>query len=264
MKPLSFLAILLVLTASTDAQSLRSELTPAERTARIEATRDARRQRIRAERVAARQKAREAGRLEAKALRVRDRALMAVWSRLTPDVRAMYAARQLVERVSRQPEWTTQTRAERIAAVTAFVTNYQAIKAARQQATMEAALGAAGSAYPAAPALDAVARVLNAKPAEIQALKKAGDPVELAATVQPPSIPAFPEATVPDLFTISRRFNWGKPHGQWMNQMLKDIDAAKAKGDADTYRNLTGRYSAWADKYLRLDASPDLDGNPGR
>lgn len=148
--------------------------------------------------------------------------------------------------------------------LTAFITNYPAIKAARQQATMDAALGAAGSAYPAPPALDAVARVLNAKPAEIQALKKAGDPVELAIAVQSPTIPAFPEATVPDLFTINRAFNWDKPHGQWMNQLLKDIDKAKAAGDTETYRSLTGRYSAWAEKYLRRDHLPQLEGNPGR
>ena len=71
------------------------------------------------------------------------------------------------------------------------------------------------------------------------------------ASIEPPAIAPFPDAEVPDLFTINRRFNWEKPHGQWMNQMLKDIDVAKAAGDTETYEALTARYAAWADKYLR-------------
>ncbi|MEY3394202.1 MAG: hypothetical protein RL346_438, partial [Verrucomicrobiota bacterium] len=31
-----------------------------------------------------------------------------------------------------------------------------------------------------------------------------------------------------------------------------------------TYNTLTARYSAWAEKYLRSDNPPDLDGKPGR
>jgi len=54
-----------------------------------------------------------------------------------------------------------------------------------------------------------------------------------------------------DLFTLKLQFVWDKPHGQWMNQMLKDIEAAKAKGDIQTYNDLTARYSVWAEKYLR-------------
>ncbi len=52
---------------------------------------------------------------------------------------------------------------------------------------------------------------------------------------------------------MCRRFNWKPPHGQWMNQMLKDIDAAKAAGDVETYESLTNRYAAWAEQYLRDD-----------
>jgi hypothetical protein len=181
---------------------------------------------------------------------------MAVWTGLTPEVRAMYAARQLAERLSRRPEWKIQTRAERIATVTAFITNYQAIKAARLQANMDAALGAVDAAYPDPPTAGALVRVLSAKRDEIPALKEAGDPVQFASVAQAPSISELPEAEVPDLFTINRQFNWNKPHGQWMKQLLKDIDAAKANRDTETYEALTARYSAWAEKYLRR-SNPD-------
>ena len=90
-----------------------------------------------------------------------------------------------------------------------------------------------------------------------------GDPVALADTVRIPAITALAEATPPDLFTINRLFNWGKPHGQWMNQMLKDIEAARKAGDMETYTTLTARYTAWAEKYLRPDSPPQLDWKPG-
>jgi hypothetical protein len=67
-----------------------------------------------------------------------------------------------------------------------------------------------------------------------------------------------------DPFTIKLQFIWSEPHGQWMRQLLKDIAAAKAAGDIETYNTLTARYSAWAEKYLRHDDPPDLDGKPGR
>ena len=67
-----------------------------------------------------------------------------------------------------------------------------------------------------------------------------------------------------DPFTIKLQFIWSEPHGQWMRQLLKDIAAAKAAGDTDTYNTLTARYTAWAEKYLRSDDPPDLDGKPGR
>ena len=221
--------LLFALATVSEAQTRRPEL-PAEQVARIEAIRDARIQRARAERSAAIQKAREAGRVQARTTRARDRAFMAVWTSLTPEVQGMYAARELAERVSRRPEWKTQTRAQRIAAVTAFITNYPAIAAARPQAAMDAALGKPGAAFPGSP-----------------------DMTREFASIDPPDITSFPEAEVPDLFAINRRFNWKPPHGQWMNQMLKDIDAAKAAGDVETYESLTNRYAAWAEQYLRDD-----------
>lgn len=104
----------------------------------------------------------------------------------------------------------------------------------------------------------------SVKPPTIDPVKEAGDPVSLAATATPPAITDLAKPTVPDLFTINQLFNWGKPHGQWMNQMVKDIEAAKKAGDMETYKSLTARYAAWADKYLRLENPPELDGNPGR
>ena len=247
---------MLALTCVVDAQTRWTDLTPEEQAAKIEAVRDARRQRIRAERITHRQKAKAAGRLTARQSRVRDRQFMAVWTRLTPEVRAMYAARKLAERLSRKPEWETQTRAERISSVTDFITNYPATKAAGQQKGMDEALGAVASAYPDGPATQALARVLNAMPDELPALKKAGDPVQLANAIPAYPIAEFPDAEVPDLFSINRQFNWNKPHGRWMNQLLKDIDTAKATGDTATYEALTKRYSAWAEKYLRR-SNPD-------
>ena len=225
----TYFLFLLALATVSEAQTRRPEL-PAEQVARIEAIRDARIQRARAERSAAIQKAREAGRVQARATRARDRAFMAVWASLTPEVQGMYAARELAERVSRRPEWKAQTRAQRIAATTAFITNYPAIAAARPQATMDAALGKPGAAFPGSP-----------------------DMTGQFASSEPPAIAPFPEAEIPDLFSINRRFNWKPPHGQWMNQMLKDIDAAKAAGDVETYESLTNRYAAWAEQYLRDD-----------
>lgn len=72
-------------------------------------------------------------------------------------------------------------------------------------------------------------------------------------------ISTLTEPTVPDLFTINRLFNWNKPHGQWMNQMLKDIETAKKAGDMETYNALTIRYMAWAEKYMRNNEPPQLD-----
>lgn len=248
----TYLTLVLGLAAVSEAQTRRPGLPP-EQASRIEAIRDARIQRARAGHTAVIQKAREVGRTQARTTRTRDRAIMAVWTSLTPEVRGMYAARELAERISRRPEWKTQTRAQRIAATTAFITNYPAIKAARPQATMDVALGEPGAAFPSAPDMATILRVVSAMPSEIPALKKAGDPVGLATAVQPLEITEFPQAEVPDIFSINRRFNWAKPHGQWMNQMLKDIDAAKAAGDTETYESLTKRYTAWADQYLRED-----------
>jgi hypothetical protein len=59
----------------------------------------------------------------------------------------------------------------------------------------------------------------------------------------------------PDPFSIRLEFDWVEPHGQWMNQLLTDIKAAKAAGDTETYKKLTAQYQAWADVYL-IKGSP--------
>ncbi len=243
MKLLRSLVILIALSSVTGAQTRWADLTPEERASKIETVRDARRQRIRAARIAERQKAKAVARLAARQSRGRDRAFMAVWTLLTPEVRAMYAARDLAELQSRKPAWKNLTRAQRVAAVTNFITNYQSIKTARRQTIMDTALGAPTSAYPDPPDWSALAGAMDE---------------------EPPRLPALEPAVVPDLFAINRQFNWNKPHGRWMNQLLKDIDAAKTAGDTETYQTLSGRYSTWAEKYLRRDDPPDLDGNPGR
>ena len=119
--------------------------------------------------------------------------------------------------------------------MTNFITNYPAIKTARQQTTMDATFTAPTSSYP--------------NPTDWTALAE-------ATGEEPPRLPTLQPAEVPDLFTINRQFNWDKPHGQWMNQMLKDIDAAKAEEDTGTYEALTARYSPWAEAYLRR-STPD-------
>ena len=250
---LKSIAIVLALAAISNGQTRWRDLTPEQQTARIEAVREARRQRIRAERIALRQQAREAGRQETRATRTRDRAFMAVWTGLTPEVRTMANARELAERLSRKPEWPTQTRAQRIAATTDFITGYPAIKATRPQEAMNAALGKRGAAYPGTHDVARLMVTIAPSPPEIPAFVHAGDPVALAASVQLPQIIGFPSTDVPDLFTINRIFNWKKPGHYWMSQMLKDIDAAKAAGDTAIYDDLTKRYSAWADQYLRED-----------
>lgn len=86
-------------------------------------------------------------------------------------------------------------------------------------------------------------------------------PALLATSVK--TLPSWTNLSV-DPFMLKVEFLWQKPHGQWMNSMLKQINAARAAGDTETYNTLTARYSAWAEKYLRLDDPPDLDGKPGR
>lgn len=73
------------------------------------------------------------------------------------------------------------------------------------------------------------------------------------------TLPGIAQMTV-DPFRLKLEFIWEKPHGQWMNQLLKDINAAKAAGDIETYNALTARYAAWAEKYLRSAEPPNLDG----
>ena len=62
----------------------------------------------------------------------------------------------------------------------------------------------------------------------------------------------------PDPFFIRLEFDWNEPHGQWMNQLLTDIKAAKQAGDAETYKKLTAQYSAWADAYLIKGTAPQF------
>jgi len=109
---------------------------------------------------------------------------------------------------------------------------------------------------------DPVALAKSAPPPAIASFRATGDPVALADTVRLPSVAALADATPPDLFSINREFNWHKPHGQWMNQMLKDIDAARKAGDTETYKTLTRRYAEWADRYLRRD-TPRSGGQGG-
>jgi hypothetical protein len=185
---------------------------------------------------------------------------MAVWTGLTPEVRTMANARELAERLSRKPEWPNQTRAQRIAATTDFITGYPAIKAARPQEAMNAALGERGAAFPGSADVARLMLTHAPSPPDIPEFIHVGDPVALAASVQIPQIVGFPNAEVPDLFTVNRQFNWKKPGHYWMSQMLKDIDAAKETGDTEAYNTLTARYSAWAEKSLRLDEPPNLEG----
>ena len=60
----------------------------------------------------------------------------------------------------------------------------------------------------------------------------------------------------PDPFFIRLEFDWNEPHGQWMNQLLTDIKAAKQAGDTETYKKLTAQYSAWANAYLIKGTAP--------
>jgi hypothetical protein len=89
------------------------------------------------------------------------------------------------------------------------------------------------------------------------------NPLTLLAATPVKTLPSWTNLSV-DPFMLKVEFLWQKPHGQWMNSMLKQINAARAAGDTETYNTLTARYSAWAEKYLRQDDPPDLDGNPSR
>jgi hypothetical protein len=104
----------------------------------------------------------------------------------------------------------------------------------------------------------------STKPAQSRTLARIDlDAPDLRALPPSKLLPAIAPMMV-DPFRLKLEFIWEKPHGQWMNQLLKEIAAAKAAGDIETYNALTARYSAWAEKYLRRDNPPDLDGQPGR
>ncbi len=60
----------------------------------------------------------------------------------------------------------------------------------------------------------------------------------------------------PDPFSIRLEFDWVEPHGQFMQQLLTDIKAAKAAGNTETYKKLTAQYQAWADQYLIKGTPP--------
>jgi len=61
---------------------------------------------------------------------------------------------------------------------------------------------------------------------------------------------------IPDPFSIRLEFDWVEPHGQFMQQLLTDIKAAKAAGNTETYKKLTAQYQAWADQYLIKGTPP--------
>lgn len=64
------------------------------------------------------------------------------------------------------------------------------------------------------------------------------------------NISEIPPVIRPDVFSVRFEFDWNKPYGQWMNQLLKDIKNAKEAGDDEKYKTLTKQYEVWADKYL--------------
>jgi hypothetical protein len=60
----------------------------------------------------------------------------------------------------------------------------------------------------------------------------------------------------PDPFSIRLEFDWNEPHGQFMQQLLIDIKAAKQEGDTETYKKLTAQCQTWADLYLIKGTPP--------
>ncbi len=81
---------------------------------------------------------------------------------------------------------------------------------------------------------------------------------DLIAASPARSLPGIVPMSI-DPFRLKVEFIWEKPHGQWMNQTLKDIETARKAGDVEAYNALTARYSAWAEKYLRRENPPNLD-----
>jgi hypothetical protein len=78
---------------------------------------------------------------------------------------------------------------------------------------------------------------------------------------RPNGLPTTPPLRSPDRFFLSSRVTgeWEIPKSQFMKQMLKDIDAAKATGNTAEYEALTKRYAAWADKCLRHESKSPAD-----
>jgi len=53
-----------------------------------------------------------------------------------------------------------------------------------------------------------------------------------------------------DAFRRKLAFAWVKPQGEYLNTMLKEIEAAEISGDTETYNRLATTYSVWASKAL--------------
>ena len=82
------------------------------------------------------------------------------------------------------------------------------------------------------------------------------DSKNIVLKIQNKNIPQIQNVDKPDVFTIRLEFDWNKPHGQWMTQLLKDIKIAKAAGDTETYTRLSAQYTSWADTYLKKGTAP--------
>ena len=139
----------------------------------------------------------------------------------------MYAARDLAERLSRQPavEHPDPCRAHRRR--DRLHHQLPGDQGGRPAGDHGRGPWTAAGAYPD-PATGPGA-VLNASRRD-PALRKAGDPVHSPLRSSRRPSPRFRRPRCPTCSPSTAAFNWEKPHGQWMNQMLKDIDAAKAAG----------------------------------
>ena len=65
-----------------------------------------------------------------------------------------------------------------------------------------------------------------------------------------PSVEPVPRLRILDKFHRDLTSKWNAPQGEYMNTLLKQIEAAEESGDAETYRRLTETYRIWAEKYL--------------
>jgi hypothetical protein len=75
--------------------------------------------------------------------------------------------------------------------------------------------------------------------------------------------PAKVEALRPlSSFRVKILARWNPPHGEMMQTMLSQIEAAEKAGDSETYQRLTATYTTWAEKYLVRDTKSELKQNP--
>lgn len=75
--------------------------------------------------------------------------------------------------------------------------------------------------------------------------------------------PAKIEALPPlSSFRVKILARWNPPHGEMMQTMLSQIEAAEKAGDSEAYQRLTATYTTWAEKYLVRDTKPDIKQNP--